>query len=205
MARTTQKRNVSRQSQSTEGATIYQFKIMLAGSDPPIWRRIQMEDCTLADLHYCIQGAMGWENSHLHEFNIEGQHYAAPPPFFAGPMDSDAGDATTVWLGQLIDAGKKFRCGYLYDFGDSWEHLIEFETMCKPESKARYPRCVDGERACPPDDCGGIWGFYDFVAAMADRKHPEHQDLKEWYGRLFKPDAFDKKMATRQMREWTHE
>jgi len=180
-------------------ATIYQFKITLAGSKPPIWRRIQTEDCSLADFHYQIQGAMGWYNSHLHEFNIAGERYAAPPPFAMGPMDYDSIDASTVRLSQLIDGKKKFRCKYLYDFGDSWEHLIELEKLCAAEAKVRYPQCTDGARACPPEDCGGIWGFYDFVEAMADRKHPEHRDLKEWYGGTFKPDEFDKKKATREM------
>lgn len=183
--------------------TIYQFKITLAGSKPPIWRRIQVEDCPLAAFHYHIQAAMGWHDSHLHEFNIAGERYAAPPPFTMGPDDFDAIDASTVVLSELIGGQKKFRCEYLYDFGDGWEHKIELEDICAAEAKAKYPRCTGGARACPPEDCGGIWGFYDFVAAMSDRKHPEHRDLKEWYGGPFKPDAFDERKATREMRQWS--
>ncbi len=179
---------------------IYQFKITLVDSDPPIWRRIESEDCTLAQFHCLIQDAMGWENSHLHEFNIAGERYAAPSPFEEmGPMDSDAKDASTVRLSQLISGQKKFHCRYLYDFGDSWEHLIQLEEVHAAKTRARYPRCTDGERACPPEDCGGIYGFYDFVEAITNRKHPEHRDMMEWHG-PFKPDSFDKKKATCEMR-----
>ena len=180
-------------------ATIYQFKITLTGSKPPIWRRIQVRDCTLADFHNHIQGAMGWMDSHLHEFNIGGERYSAPPPMM-DPSEFDTIDATTVRLSELISGHEKFRCQYLYDFGDCWEHQIELEKVCAAEAKASYPRCVDGERASPPEDCGGIWGFYEFVEAVTDRKHPEYQERKEWYGGSFNPNAFDKQKASREMR-----
>jgi hypothetical protein len=182
-------------------ATVYQFKVTLSGSKPPIWRRIQTEDCTVADLHHHIQAAMGWHDSHLHEFNIDGERYAATSPFAMSPADVDAIDASTIKLSQLIDRRKNFRCQYIYDFGDSWEHQIELEDVCAAEARAKYPRCTGGARACPPEDCGGIWGFYDFVAAITDRKHPEHRELKEWYGGSFKPDEFDRQKATREMRK----
>ena len=192
----------ARNPRTSTTAIVYQFKITLVGSDRPIWRRIEVKDCTLAEFHYAIQGAMGWMDSHLHEFNIKDQRYSAPPPLYAGPMDADITDATTVKLSELIGGQKKFHCQYLYDFGDSWEHVIELEDIIATKPKLRYPRCTDGERACPPEDCGGIWGFYEFVDAMADRKHPDHQDLKEWFGGPFKPNAFDKNKATREMRRW---
>ncbi len=111
--------------------------------------------------------------------------------------------AGKVRLRELV-TGDEMLChstsGYLYDFGDCWEHKIELEDICAAETKAKYPRCTGGARACPPEDCGGIWGFYDFVEAMSDRKHPEHRELKEWHGGSFKPDAFDEQKSTREMR-----
>lgn len=184
---------------SPNAATIYQFKITLAGSDPPIWRRIECEDCTLAELHYLIQNAMGWENCHMHEFNIAGECYSAGPPMMEGPMDSDAFDASEFRLSELIQGKKKFRCAYIYDFGDCWEHVIELEGIAAPEARTRYPRCTDGAQACPPEDCGGLYGFYDFVEAISNRKHPDHREMKEWLG-PFKPNVFDKTRATREMR-----
>jgi len=163
---------------------------------------IKTQDCTLAELHYLIQGAMGWTNSHLHEFNIAGERYAEPLPHDMGPMDDlDTIDSTTIRLSDLIGQKKKFRCEYLYDFGDSWEHVIELKAITAAKPRLRYPRCTDGARACPPEDCGGIWGFHDFVEAITDRKHPEHAEMMDWHG-PFKPATFNKDQATREMRQW---
>ena len=162
--------------------------------------RIETEDCTLAEFHYLIQGAMGWMNSHLHEFEIAGERYAVSPPFEMGPMDFDAMDAQAVRLSQLIAEQKKFRCKYLYDFGDGWEHLIQLEEVHAPIARAHYPRCVDGERACPPEDVGGVWGYREYLEALADPNHERHDELLEW-GSPFDPNEFDAAERTQVMHQ----
>ena len=181
------------------GGEVYQFRIVLAASDPPIWRRIEVEDCTLEELHFHIQAAMGWECIHLHQFEIDDKHFSSPSPF--GDTEFDDIDDSSVRISQVFPVNNKVHFKYLYDFGDDWEHLIELEGIRAVEAKARYPRCTEGEQACPPEDCGGIWGFYEFVAAITDRKHPEHQEMMDWCG-PFKPHVFDKRKATREMQRW---
>lgn len=164
---------------------IYQIKVTLNGSKPPIWRRIQVRgDITLAKLHGILQVVMGWEDYHLHAFRVEGIEYGRPDPDF--PVQSDK----RVKLEQLIP-GEKTKFRYEYDFGDAWEHVLEVEKILPPEPDAHYPRCLAGKRACPPEDVGGIWGYADFLAAVRDPKHPEHEELLEWAGGEFDPEAFD--------------
>ena len=182
-------------------STVYQFKITLLGSKPPIWRRIQVEDCTLDKLHEHIQTAMGWTNSHLHQFEIFEKRYGDPELLDDGFGDYQCIDTTKTKLSDITpNAGKRFSFTYEYDFGDSWEHEILFEGSPKKEPGKKYPLCLEGERACPPEDVGGIGGFYDFLEALADPKHEQHDDLKEW-GCDFDPKKFDSKRATRAMKK----
>jgi hypothetical protein len=182
------------------GESVYQFKITLLDIKPAIWRRIQVPDCALADLHEYIQAAFGWWNYHMHQFDIDGERYGPP-----APDDMDFGlemiDETDVPLSTLIPkSGRKARWIYEYDFGDGWRHEILFEGFAPVDPKAKYPQCVEGERACPPEDCGGAWGYADYLAAIADPQHERHEELLEWRG-AFDPDAFDAKKATREMRK----
>ena len=178
---------------------IYQFKITLLEAQPPIWRRIQVEDCTLDKLHLHIQRAMGWTNSHLHQFEIGGQTYGDPE------LLEDVGeyqDSTTILLSEILPTGRKqLRFKYEYDFGDGWLHEVLFEGCPEPEKGKKYPICLEGERACPPEDCGGIWGYFDFLEAIADPKHEEHEAMLEWIGGKFDPEMFDAKQATKEMKK----
>jgi hypothetical protein len=169
-----------------ETGDVYQLKITLRNVKPPVWRRVQVRDGSLARLHDVIQVGMGWTNSHLHAFEIRGEQYGEPDP--TGMME--VYDERKVKLSQIVAEGvKKFT--YTYDFGDGWEHAIEVEKVLPAEPGVPYPRCVAGKRACPPEDCGGPWGYPDFLAALRDPEHPEHEDMVEWIGGEFDPEAFD--------------
>jgi hypothetical protein len=182
--------------------TIFQFKITLLGSNPPIWRRIQVQDCTLDKLHEHIQTAMGWTNSHLHQFEVKGQRYGDPELLDDGFEDFDCKDSTTTMVSDILPkTGKRFAFKYEYDFGDSWEHEVMFEGSPPVDPKAKYPLCVEGERACPPDDCGGVWGYGDFLEAIRNPKHEEHENMLEWIGGKFDPEKFDPGKATKEMKK----
>jgi len=184
---------------TTAPARLYQFKISLIYTDPPVWRRIQVADCTLDELHDHIQSAMGWTDSHLHEFVINKIRYGDPDLLAGGFTEFDCEDSTTTLISDLVsDRARRFRFNYIYDFGDDWEHEILFEKFVQPEPRRKYPCCVEGARACPPEDVGGVYGYAELVDAMADRKHERHRDFLEWCGR-FDPAAFDLRKATKEM------
>jgi hypothetical protein len=166
---------------------VYQLKISLEGVRPPIWRRVQVKDCNLADLHDVIQVAMGWESYHLYSFTVGGVDYGERD--MTGD-ELDMKDARRARLSRLV-RGEKFKFRYTYDFGDNWEHEIAVEKLLPPERGKTYPVCVDGKRAGPPEDVGGVWGFMEFVEAMRDPAHPQHRELADWYEDPFDPDAFD--------------
>ena len=168
-------------------AAIYQLKIQLAGIAPPIWRRILVSgDITLGKLHAVIQDTMGWTNSHLHDFVIDGETYSDPE----AEID-DSQNENRYRLAQVAPAaGKKF--DYLYDPGDGWEHKIVVEKII--EADLRYaggPLCIAGAHACPPEDCGGPGGYEDFLAAITNPKDKQHKEMREWIGGDFEPAHFD--------------
>ncbi len=174
-----------RQKKSNDKNTIYQLKITIEGSKPPIWRRIHVKGKDkLSDLHDIIQIIMGWENEHLHQFEIDGEYYSDPD------MMEEAESESKYTLNSF-GFGEKDKFIYEYDFGDSWTHKIEVEKMLQPESGKKYPVCIAGKLAAPPEDCGGIWGYYNFLEVVKNPKHPEHEDMKEWLGDDFDPDYFD--------------
>lgn len=182
------------------GDMIYQFKVALLDIKPAIWRRIQVPDGTLADLHEYIQAAFGWWNYHLHQFEIDGERYGPVAP---DGMDFglEMRDEIEVTLGQLVPkSGRKPRWVYLYDFGDGWRHEVVFEGFLPREPRAKYPVCVGGERACPPEDCGGPWGYVNYLAAIADPDNEQHEELLGWRG-PFDPEAFEPEEASREMRK----
>ena len=182
--------------------TVYQFKITLQESHPPIWRRIAVQDCTLDKLHEHIQTAMGWTNSHLHHFRINDQLYGDPMLMQETFEEMEYKDSTTTKISDLMPkTGKRFRFQYEYDFGDSWEHEVLFEGVVRAESKVKYPLCLEGARACPPEDVGGVWGYADFVEAIQNPDHEEHEGMLEWVGGRFDPEAFDPAKATKAMRK----
>ena len=179
---------------------LYQFKITLLDIQPAIWRRIQVPDCTLTDLHQYIQSAFGWWDYHLHQFEIDGVQYSQPAPD-GDDFDLDFEDETQVVLSKLLPkSAKRTRWIYEYDFGDGWRHEVLFEGFPPSDPKAKYPLCLEGERACPPEDCGGPGGYVDYLAAIADPKHEQHEEMLEWRG-AFDPEAFDAEWATKEMRK----
>jgi len=173
---------------------VYQFKITLKGTKPPIWRRIQVpETYNFWDLHVAIQDAMGWEDYHLHEFvftlpimNIKVR--------IGIPMEDDF-DETILpdWDQKIADyfSSETPKAEYTYDFGDGWQHDIILEKILPREGGVIYPRCVDGKRACPPEDCGGIGGYAEFLEAIGDPANERHEDMLDWVGGSFDPEDFN--------------
>jgi hypothetical protein len=181
--------------------TIYQFKISLKHIRPPIWRRIQVPDGTLDQLHEHIQAAMGWENAHLHHFLIDKQRFGDPSMLESDWDDNDFIDSTSIRLSELLEKRpKKFKFMYEYDFGDGWLHEIVFEGESPADPKGRYPRCIAGARACPPEDCGGPWGYGNLLDAIRDPKHKDHETLVEWIGDDIDSETFDPDEATKAMK-----
>lgn len=169
------------------GAPIFALKVTLRGSKPPIWRRFLVpSSIALKQLHRCLQVVLGWTDSHLHLFEARGVCYGTPDPEFGLALVSE--NKTT--LGQVLHRPKD-RMIYEYDFGDGWLHDIVLEERLPPGVGGPYPMVLAGKRACPPEDVGGIYGYRDFLEALADPNHPEHQDLIEWTGGVFDPEAFD--------------
>ena len=174
-------------------APIYQLKIILIGTKPPVWRRLQVPgNANLGWLHAVLQVAVGWTNSHLHQFKVGGAFYSDPRHHFAEyEGDPEILDESKFTLQELAPRAKD-SFGYEYDFGDSWEHEITVEKILTPDAKAATAAlCLDGARACPPEDCGGIWGYANLLKILKDRKPPEHKDMKEWVGGSFNSEAFD--------------
>lgn len=174
---------------------VYQFKISLDCIKPTIWRRIQISDlATFWDLHVAIQDTMGWFDCHLHQFNIKDPiadksiRIGIPDPEFDDMLPTEAG-----WDLKIRDYFTKDnpKCEYEYDFGDSWGHVIEFEGSKEKISGKKYPICLDGKNACPPEDVGGYWGYEDFVKIMSDESHEEYDAMYEWFGEKYDPKKFD--------------
>jgi hypothetical protein len=179
---------------------IYQLKITLQHVKPPIWRRVEVKDCTLGALHDIIQIVMGWQDYHLHEFEFRGNRVGDPAQWDYGFGDElEHINENRVKLSQLVSLGVK-TLRYTYDMGDSWEHQIQIEKVRDPEKGVRYPRCVKGNRACPPEDCGGPWGYGDFLNAIQNPKHERHEELLEWIGGEFDPEAFDADKVNEELR-----
>lgn len=178
----------SRRPQSPPGPdAIYQLKVTLRGIRPPIWRRIQVRgNVTLAKLHDILQVAIGWSDYHLHEFTVGASHYGVPDPDDSYEVKQERRARLN-----LVAPREKARFAYEYDFGDSWEHQVLVEKILPPEPGGRYPRCVAGKRACPPEDVGGIPGYEEFLEAIRDQQHEEHEAMLEWVGGEFDPEEFD--------------
>lgn len=168
---------------------IYQLKISLRDTRPSIWRRIQVRgDVTLAKLHQIIQAAMGWTDSHLHQFIVGQTYYGVPSRDEIFGLDLK--DERKARLNQILSRPKQ-KILYEYDFGDGWEHELLLEDVLQPEHGSRYPRCIGGARACPPEDCGGVGGYENFLDAIRDPEHEEHNEYLEWIGGRFDPEVFD--------------
>jgi hypothetical protein len=178
------------------GATVHQFKIALDGITPPVWRSIQLpSESSFWDLHCAINDAMGWEDAHLHEFQVGGKRHGQR---IGIPMEDDmpVGDDSVRadWDVPLSDhfAKRGASCSYLYDFGDGWSHTVKLEATLPREPGTKYPRCLDGARACPPEDCGGPPGYEQLCATIANPEAADEdaEELLDWFGD-YDPEAFD--------------
>lgn len=175
---------------------VYQFKITLLNTKPPIWRRIQVpEKYSFWDLHVAIQDAMGWEDYHLHQFEfgdvrndtevIIGLPDEESPPNFRKNILAGWEQPIAQWFTPTQSKAK-----YWYDFGDDWWHSVVLEKILPAEPGFTYPRCAAGKRACPPEDCGGPWGYLDLLAILSNPKHKSFKELSDWLGEPFDPEYF---------------
>lgn len=169
---------------------IYQLKVTLRYTRPPIWRRLLVPaSLTLDVLHHVLQVAMGWTDSHLHEFSVGKKRFGVPDPEDQLMDLPHVGDERRAHLFMVLGkAGAKAR--YTYDFGDNWEHVIVVEKVLQPEPGVAYPICVGGKLRCPPEDCGSIPGYYNLLEAIQDPTHEEHEEMSEWLGGEYDPEAF---------------
>ena len=171
---------------------VIQAKITLELTSPPIWRRIEVpSDYTFYDLHCAIQDCMGWDDDHEHEFYFFDTESRERMSLSRGYNREEH----ELRIAEFLKSGRK-RVKYVYDFGDSWFHLVVFEKVVPAEKGAVYPRCVAGKRAAPPDDCGGVFGYYDWLEVLKDPSHPDYEFAIGWFGEDFDPDDFDPSRVT---------
>lgn len=169
----------------TPSRKLYQVKVTLLGSEPPIWRRFEVAgDVTLEKLHTILQVVMGWENAHLHEFI----------------KDRELLEESRKLFQVAPRAGSKFT--YTYDMGDSWDHEILVEKTASLPKERTYPVCLEGQRACPPEDSGAVWGYEEMLEAVKDASHPEHEHYLEWLGDDFDPEAFHPEAINQRLRRF---
>lgn len=163
------------------------LRIELLDVKPLVWRRFVVPaDIQLPKLHKIIQAVMGWADEHLHQFHFADTVYGVPSDEYQDdPTVSEKG----VRLSKALGSGADFE--YEYDFGDSWRHRIVVEAMDNPDLALTLPICLAGENACPPEDVGGVTGYADFVEALANPKHEQHNDYRTWVGGIFDPTGFD--------------
>ncbi len=179
-----------------QGFPLYQLKITLRDCHPPIWRRVVVRaNMKLNRFHAVIQTAMGWTNSHLHQFIADDVYYGVPDREYEDDdfKPQNEKNHTVAELAPEVDA----QFTYEYDFGDCWEHDVLLEKIQPPDTAFKHPVCLAGANACPPEDCGGSSGYADFVEAMADPKHPEHEPMVAWIGSKWDATAFSVEAANR--------
>ena len=174
---------------------IYQFKISLKETDLPIWRRIQVpEDYTFWDLHVAIQDSMGWLDSHLHSFALKSPETGEKNEIGI-PSDDFLDETSTLpgWKERISQwfTGNNNIAEYVYDFGDNWHHEVRLEKILPNDEKIKYRTCIAGERACPPEDCGGVWGYHELLEIIGNPAHEEYEEMMEWLGGGYDPEAFD--------------
>jgi hypothetical protein len=165
---------------------LYEIKVELKEIEPPIWRILQVPSRTsLLKFHRILQRAMGWTNSHLHLFDVDGKLYGEP----STERDLEILDSRKMTLGKIFTEGRTAFL-YEYDLGDSWRHNITLMGTVEGEAEEKLA-CTAGARACPPEDCGGTMGYYGLLVALSDPDHEEHDTMLEWVGGKFDPKAFD--------------
>ena len=169
---------------------VYQIVVTLKDSKPPVWRRFHVpSSLTLAQLHDALQIIMGWTDSHLHRFIINGQEFGRPDYEDRFEDDDPLRDERRIHLAKLFPVVPAAFL-YEYDYGDGWLHVIVVEWTLSASSGVQYPSCVEGERACPPEDVGGIFGYEELLTILADPEHEEYERMRMWAGEDFNPEAF---------------
>ena len=181
------KRSMEKRQAVDKAGAIYQLKVTLNESHPPIWRRIQVPDCTLGELHEVLQVVMGWGSSHLHQFIVNGKYFGEATH---DDPDLEVEDEDGIRLTDIFTGKDPPRIVYEYDFGDGWQHEIILEKILEPEPRVTYPCCLEGARACPPEDVGGIWEYAEFLESISDPNHADHHEMLEWVGGEFDPEKF---------------
>ena len=178
---------------------IYQIKVNLRGSKPNIWRRILIpSEMLMSDFHYVIQATMGWTNSHLHQFIHDGEYYAKriPEEFM---VDDFGIDYENMKVSDFLTR-EKDKMIYEYDFGDGWVHDIVLEKITDPDPEQFYPVCIKGKMNCPPEDCGGVWGYADMLEILKDPAHEEYENFSEWLREDFDPGYFNRNEINAKLR-----
>ena len=171
---------------------IFQIQIALKGFKPKIWRRILIpSDLLLSDFHMIIQITMGWTNSHLHQFIKNQTFYTLRMQDDDLWDEMDNVDYKKMKVSDLLKKEKE-KIVYEYDFGDSWEHDIILEKILPIDNSLKYPICLIGKMNCPPEDCGGVWGYSDMLEVLKDPSHEEYESYIEWLGEKFDPEYFNK-------------
>jgi len=170
---------------------IYQIKIILTGIKPPIWRRVKVHSSIRLDvLHQVIQSSMGWLGYHLHQFEKDGVFYGVLNDDFEIDFTPEVNDERNYKLSDILKS-EKDSMGYDYDFGDDWQHKIIVEKILPFEPSAEFAICIKGVRACPPEDCGGEWGYQNLLDAISNPSHSEYEEKLEWLGIPFDPKEFN--------------
>jgi hypothetical protein len=171
----------------------FQIKITLKNIKPPIWRRVLVApEITLNKLHDVLQIAMGWTNSHLHQFETPDGYFADP----AFGMEETQSSRKATLRSVLCEPKSSIR--YEYDFGDGWDHQIVLEKLVELDRPV-FALCLGGARSSPPEDCGGPWGYANLLEILQDPKHPEYESMIEWLGSEFEPESFDVEAINKQL------
>ena len=176
------------------GPTHHRLRVSLDDVEPDVWRTVVVpSDTPLPELAQVLVAAMGWEGYHLHEFVVAGMHF--------GPDDADMSRFTIAYEKVTLEqvAREESELEWHYDFGDGWSHRVLVESVGEPE-QAQAPVCLDGARACPPEDCGGADGYAQLLEVLADPTHEDHAEMMEWVGGGFDPEAFDRKVVDERLR-----
>jgi hypothetical protein len=183
-----------------EAGSVHILDVSLVDVRPPVWRRIAVPShFTLGHLHRVLQVAMGWTDTHLHQFEV-GDTLYSDPTFELDGFD-EVEDEGSITVAQALPR-KGSRARYEYDFGDNWEHLLRVEKVGPREAGVEAPRCLEGARACPPEDCGGPFNYPEFLEALRDPRHEQHDELLEWLGGEFDPEAFELDAVNRDLRRF---
>jgi hypothetical protein len=180
---------------------IYQVQISLKDFKPKIWRRLLIpSDLLLSDFHKVIQTSMGWENSHLHQFIKDETFYTRRMADDILWHEMNNVDYQNIKVTDLLKKEKEIII-YEYDFGDSWEHIVLLEKILPFNQKTKLPYCVTGKMNCPPEDCGGVWGYADILEILRQPDHAEYESYLEWLGEEFDPEYFDKNVINKLLKK----